>query len=163
VAKSRTKEPAVAENRRALSKARRHEHRDDIQARWDRRRANQRFSERMKPENLPQTLSDLLGYGRWAPHADLLEYVPAEMFKPLLLHALRVIELKELPYDEYLQSPEWKARAHAAKQRYLGRCALDATHPADDAHHRTYDRRGREHPTDIVPLCRACHDKFHKR
>jgi hypothetical protein len=76
---------------------------------------------------------------------------------------VRVIQLKEMPYAEYLQTDDWKFRAEAAKKRYDGKCALDDSHPAEHAHHRTYARRGREWPADLIPLCADCHTKFHGR
>lgn len=89
------------------------------------------------------------------------EMIPNNALRPLLALALRVIQLKEMPYDAYLQTPEWEARAREAKTRYEGRCALDAAHPAEHAHHRTYERRGREYKNDLVPLCGPCHSMFH--
>jgi hypothetical protein len=81
----------------------------------------------------------------------------------LLALLLRIIELKEMPYSEYLQTPEWKATAEKAKALYGDTCALDARHPAEDAHHNTYARLGREWWNDVIPLCRACHTAHHKR
>jgi len=31
-----------------------------------------------------------------------------------------------------------------------------------DLHHRSYDRLGYEHFNDLVPLCRACHERVHR-
>lgn len=31
-----------------------------------------------------------------------------------------------------------------------------------DLHHRSYDRLGHEHPSDVVPMCRACHHRLHR-
>ena len=84
-------------------------------------------------------------------------------YPALVARLCRIIELKEMSYDAFLQTDEWKAKADAAKQRYGGRCALDDAHPAEHAHHRTYVRRGREHPDDLVPICADCHKKFHGR
>lgn len=137
--------------------------RDEIIARWKRRQANREFAAWLpRTDGSPDSgIVGLLHFGRWAPYEDLLEYTDPESLKPLLVLALRIIELKEMPYDEYLLTPEWKARANAAKRQFHGKCALDSTHSADDAHHRTYERRGREYPSDLIPLCRDCHSKFH--
>jgi hypothetical protein len=65
-------------------------------------------------------------------------------------------------YTAYLASPEWQARAVAAKVRAGGRCMLcNSTGPLD-THHRTYERVGDELPEDLVALCRDCHDGYHR-
>jgi 5-methylcytosine-specific restriction endonuclease McrA len=91
------------------------------------------------------------------------EKIAQDRVNSLLAKAIRIIQLKELPYDDYLQTDYWKAAAIAAKKTYQGKCALDEKHAAEHAHHRTYERRGRELPTDVVPLCAACHAKFHNK
>lgn len=30
-----------------------------------------------------------------------------------------------------------------------------------DVHHNTYERRGQERPSDLIALCRPCHEKHH--
>lgn len=66
-------------------------------------------------------------------------------------------------YETYIQSPEWRAKANAAKQRAGFRCQV-CNRPASqvqlDAHHRTYDRLGNELPEDITVLCHDCHKLF---
>jgi hypothetical protein len=67
-------------------------------------------------------------------------------------------------YKEYILSPEWKARATAAKVKAGWRCQL-CNEEGDErtlhAHHRTYKNIGHEDPTDITVLCSDCHAKFH--
>lgn len=66
---------------------------------------------------------------------------------------------------DYLRSDEWKWTRKQAI-RYHGTrchdCHLDAgRYP--DVHHVTYDRLGNENiVTDLVVLCRRCHDKRHE-
>lgn len=93
----------------------------------------------------------------WMKHAD------GDDVSEFIAHLLRVIQLKEMPYEEYLQTDDWKVKAARAKEKFGLRCALDANHPAEQAHHRTYERRGREHEDDLIPLCADCHRKFHNR
>lgn len=64
-------------------------------------------------------------------------------------------------YDAYIRSPEWTTRADAAKTRAGGRCQVCCSSRDIQAHHRTYERLGRERPEDIVVLCDECHGLFH--
>ena len=75
----------------------------------------------------------------------------------------RLYELHTMPYPDYLQTPEWRERRgrHLASVGF--RCQVCNT-PAHslDVHHRTYERRGCEHYTDLLALCRGCHALFHR-
>lgn len=66
-----------------------------------------------------------------------------------------------IDYQTYLASVEWRVKAYEAKQRAGWACALCAATTALEAHHRTYARLGREHPSDIVVLCEHCHRRHH--
>lgn len=65
-------------------------------------------------------------------------------------------------YYEYIRSPEWKAKADAAKERAHGHCQVCYKTGKLDAHHRTYERLGNELPEDITVLCRDCHSLYEK-
>lgn len=63
-------------------------------------------------------------------------------------------------YREYLRSPHWldTRRAYYASE-LPQRCMCGE---ADiDLHHMTYERIGSEELTDLVPLCRRCHQMVH--
>lgn len=66
-------------------------------------------------------------------------------------------------YQEYIRSAEWREKADAAKERAGHRCQVCNT-PDNmaslEAHHRTYERLGREADDDITVLCDECHDLF---
>lgn len=66
-------------------------------------------------------------------------------------------------YEDYLKSPQWKARAAAARRRAGYRCQLCNAAGELHAHHRTYDNLGNEKPGDITVLCVGCHAHFHER
>jgi hypothetical protein len=75
----------------------------------------------------------------------------------------RVAELRALPYDEYLQTPEWRQTRAAALVRADHRCALDPSHTDRlEVHHRYYERRGAELPSDLIVLCQHCHRRHHR-
>lgn len=78
------------------------------------------------------------------------------------LSGARLAELQAMPYREYLQTPEWRRTRAAALLRADNCCSLDVTHTADlVVHHRTYERLGAELATDLVVLCRTCHQLHH--
>jgi len=71
---------------------------------------------------------------------------------------------KAINYSEYIQSPEWAERSNLAKERVGFKCQLcnkEGDQTTLHAHHRTYERLGHEHYTDITILCAECHAKFH--
>lgn len=71
---------------------------------------------------------------------------------------------RRVDYYKYIASPEWHAKAEAAKKRAGYRCQLCNFGRDEgailDAHHRTYIRLGYERPEDITVLCRDCHELY---
>ncbi len=66
-------------------------------------------------------------------------------------------------YKDYLLSPEWQAKRKEALRLAGYRCQVCyAGDVTLDVHHRTYKRLGHELITDLIVLCRPCHDIFHK-
>jgi hypothetical protein len=65
-------------------------------------------------------------------------------------------------YRQYLQTPEWRQRADAVKERFGWRCALCNSDKNLEAHHRTYQRVGTELPDDLIALCADCHGTYHR-
>lgn len=65
-----------------------------------------------------------------------------------------------LDYHGYIQSPEWKEKAEAAKKRAGYRCQICNRRGKLEAHHRTYERLGQELPEDITVLCDRCHGLY---
>lgn len=70
-------------------------------------------------------------------------------------------ELRTMPYAEYLRTPEWAERRHAALERAGWRCQVCNTDLNLQVHHRTYARRGAELPGDLTVLCAGHHALFH--
>lgn len=75
----------------------------------------------------------------------------------------RLRELKTMPYQQYLDSPEWKER-RAARLKAAGyACQVcNGRNKVLNVHHRTYIRRGEEYARDLVVLCQDCHHMFHR-
>lgn len=75
----------------------------------------------------------------------------------------RIEELRTMPYHDYLQTEEWKARRIKHLKSAGFGCQVCNGKGLIDIHHRTYERRGNERYTDLIALCRDCHDLFHKQ
>ena len=76
----------------------------------------------------------------------------------------RLAELRAMPYNEYLQTPEWRERRESAVLAAKGKCSLcNGTGDTIHVHHRTYARRGMELPSDLIALCDKCHAKHHDK
>lgn len=65
-------------------------------------------------------------------------------------------------YHAYLLSGEWIVKREAAIRAAGGRCQVCNSTRELNAHHRTYERIGRELPEDLIVLCRCCHKLFHE-
>lgn len=66
-------------------------------------------------------------------------------------------------YAEYLKTDYWNAVTTAVKAKAQYRCQV-CNSPHDlQAHHRSYEHRGKEleHLEDMTCLCRRCHSIFH--
>ena len=64
-------------------------------------------------------------------------------------------------YKEYLKTDHWKAMKLKALKRAGNKCQVCASTIRLDVHHNDYGRLGGELMTDMVVLCRSCHDLFH--
>jgi hypothetical protein len=69
--------------------------------------------------------------------------------------------LQQLPYRQYLQTRHWQALRETGLQHSGYRCQVCNGQGPLHVHHRTYERLGHEHPTDLLVLCAACHELFH--
>lgn len=71
-------------------------------------------------------------------------------------------DLENMPYAEYLETNYWKKFAHNARKRAGYECQqCGEKNTLLDVHHLTYERRGKEWPTDVKVLCRSCHAAIH--
>lgn len=74
----------------------------------------------------------------------------------------RLRELRAMPYRDYLRTPEWQGVRLAALRRAKYSCQLcNASGVQLHVHHRTYQRRGQEWDSDVIVLCKACHEVHH--
>lgn len=70
-------------------------------------------------------------------------------------------KLLEMPYKEYLLTDHWQQVRMEALQRSDHSCQLCKNAKNLHVHHNTYKRRGAELPSDLIVLCKGCHEKFH--
>ena len=66
-------------------------------------------------------------------------------------------------YEEYLKSEEWRKKRQLVLEFWNHECAICAANDNLHIHHRTYIRLGHEKLTDLIALCKTCHDLFHSR
>jgi hypothetical protein len=66
-------------------------------------------------------------------------------------------------YSKYLQSEHWLRLAKETKRIAGNRCQVCNSPDELCAHHRTYERRGHELQSDLICLCRDCHEMFHEK
>ena len=71
--------------------------------------------------------------------------------------------MDQMTHKKYMRSKMW----HRKRQQLLDSkkntcCEVCGTEDAKQVHHRTYQRLLVEDMSDLVLLCRDCHDKFHK-
>lgn len=65
-------------------------------------------------------------------------------------------------YQEYINSPEWKATSRRRMRMDGFQCAICGTAKNLAVHHITYERLGREEMDDLITLCKNCHSKVHE-
>lgn len=84
------------------------------------------------------------------------------IFIPANENPEEVQRLKKLPYRDYLASDHWQRIRAYALDHAKRRCQVCNSGGKVDVHHRSYEHRGEERFSDVIILCRDCHDLFHK-
>lgn len=78
------------------------------------------------------------------------------------MNQLRRLQLRSMPYEEYLKTEEWAAKREQTLERDEYRCRVCNEKEGLQVHHRTYMRRGDEDLNDLTTLCSRCHEHFHR-
>jgi transcription elongation factor Elf1 len=74
---------------------------------------------------------------------------------------LRLLELREMPYDEYLRTDEWNnIRSRAVRDAKL-KCQRCGKRGKLHVHHLSYSHLGEERDNELLVLCVSCHSKYH--
>ena len=89
-----------------------------------------------------------------------------EFENPRIIFGRRAEEaMQNLPtgrkYQSYLESQEWEFKRMDCLAYYRHRCGACYSKENLEVHHRTYERIFNEEPSDLIALCRDCHEKFH--
>lgn len=64
-------------------------------------------------------------------------------------------------YHAYLRSPQWHTLRRVMLDQADGRCQVCRRVERLQVHHNTYDRVGHERLSDLIVLCRQCHERHH--
>jgi 5-methylcytosine-specific restriction endonuclease McrA len=67
-----------------------------------------------------------------------------------------------MPYKQYLLTGHWQQKRREALERANHACQLCPATKGLQVHHRTYERRGCEDPSDLTVLCGRCHTRHHE-
>jgi ribosomal protein L37AE/L43A len=79
--------------------------------------------------------------------------------------------VRRVAYAEWMGSRDWLRWREQWWAQWVERhdsepvcavCDTPWTLRHGDLHHRSYDRLGHEHPSDVVALCRPCHHRLHR-
>lgn len=78
----------------------------------------------------------------------------------------KIRELKEMKYEDFLQTDYWKMVSEQARINAHFKCQLCGCKDKKlNVHHNTYEHRGEEfkHMEDLVCLCEDCHNYYHMK
>ena len=75
----------------------------------------------------------------------------------------RIMQLRDMPYKDYLKSEHWKITRSKAVKKANFKCEVCNSKMELNVHHKTYENRGCEPPEDLIVLCHHCHAKFHDK
>ena len=64
-------------------------------------------------------------------------------------------------YKKYLSSPAWNRKRDLVIERDKGIC-VRCRAEGKEVHHKTYDNIGKEPLSDLVMLCKGCHERVHQ-
>jgi hypothetical protein len=101
------------------------------------------------------------------------DYLAAHQLKILMAHPNETdhihteTEMQEImnqmTHKKYMRSEMWRRKREKFLNHRKSRCCeMCGSKDANQVHHRTYQRLLVEKMSDLVLLCRECHDKFHK-
>lgn len=65
---------------------------------------------------------------------------------------------QQVDYYTYIASDEWAAKRKRAIERDQHQCQTCLNGADLEVHHKTYERLGHEKLSDLITLCRSCHE-----
>ena len=63
-----------------------------------------------------------------------------------------------MDYHRYMASREWALKRQEVRARSGGKCDRCKIRDMASVHHTTYERLGNELPTDLLAVCKPCHE-----
>lgn len=69
--------------------------------------------------------------------------------------------LHNMPYSLFLRTRYWQNRRNTSLALAGHKCQICNSPKSLQVHHRTYERRGYENDSDLIVLCKSCHQLFH--
>jgi hypothetical protein len=72
------------------------------------------------------------------------------------------MSLKDWYRNIYLESEGWRETRKNILDEFNNRCVVCDTNQKMNVHHFTYNNLGNETHQDALPLCRECHERYHK-
>lgn len=76
----------------------------------------------------------------------------------------KVLQLRKMPYIEYLNTEHWQILREAVYSRDGYKCAdcgISSKVKHLEAHHCTYSNKGNESLDELTTLCKECHEERH--
>lgn len=67
-----------------------------------------------------------------------------------------------LSYETYIRSSVWFNRKEEFFRRYSRKCKACGSNKSIQCHHMSYKHMGREPDSDLIALCRSCHNGIHR-
>jgi len=74
-----------------------------------------------------------------------------------------ITDYSKMNYLEYLKTPKWKNIKNKIRSRAKNKCEKCGSNKELHTHHLTYERRGNELLSDLICLCKDCHEAAHGR
>lgn len=68
----------------------------------------------------------------------------------------------ETGYRGYLKTAAWRQKRAEVIRRAAGVCERCRRWPVANVHHLTYERLGDEPLSDLLGVCRRCHEELHR-
>lgn len=112
----------------------------------------------------PDDVADMMIATRvWFDMRNWLELNTSRLKECFDVPEIRQIQLQAMSYDEFLETPEWRANRERALKFAEFRCQACNSDGRLSVHHRDYSCRGRERLSDLIVLCADCHTAIHGR
>ena len=131
---------------------------------WEEKNA---MYKQQKAQNTPVYIENYLNPNKqWSENTTYREMSSAILYTDVDWGAVAE-HIKNMPYNEFLQTPYWYFVSKSQKHRAQYKCELCGAVGKLHVHHKSYEHHGWEHThdgsKDLIVLCNNCHAKFHDK